>query len=134
MLFRSNAQRHAPGNVSFQHGDWFSALGTQRFDCIVANPPYIAAGDAHLAQGDLRFEPADALASGRDGLDAIRLIVVQAPPYLQAGGWLALEHGYDQAAQCRQLLEEAGYTQVFSQRDLAGIERVSGGCLDAQKR
>ena len=130
---RGNAQRHAIGNVGFLRSDWFSALGAQRFDCIVANPPYIAEGDAHLAQGDLRFEPAAALSSGRDGLDAIRLIVAQATPYLQAGGWLALEHGYDQAVQCRQLLEEAGYTQVFSQRDLAGIERISGGCLDASR-
>lgn len=130
---RSNAQRNGVSNVSFLRSDWFSALGAQRFDCIVANPPYIADGDAHLAQGDLRFEPAAALSSGRDGLDAIRLIVAQALPYLQAGGWLALEHGYDQAAQCRQLLEEAGYTQVFSQCDLAGIERISGGCLDASR-
>ena len=130
---RSNAQRHRIGNVTFLHSDWFAALGTQRFDCIVSNPPYIAAGDAHLAQGDLRFEPARALASGTDGLDAIRLIVAQAPQYLQAGGWLAFEHGYDQAARCRQLLQEAGFTQVFSQRDLAGIERISGGCLDASQ-
>jgi len=130
---RSNAQRHRLGNVTFLHSDWFAALGTQRFDCIVSNPPYIAAGDAHLAQGDLRFEPARALASGTDGLDAIRLIVAQAPQYLQAGGWIAFEHGYDQAARCRQLLQEAGFTQVFSQRDLAGIERISGGCLDASQ-
>jgi len=131
---RGNARRHAIGNVGFLHSNWFAALGAQRFDCIVSNPPYIAAGDAHLAEGDLRFEPAGALASGADGLDAIRLIVAQAPQTLQAGGWLAFEHGYDQAARCRRLLDEAGFTQVFSQRDLAGIERISGGCLDASQR
>ena len=128
---RSNAQRHRIGNVTFLHSDWFAALGTQRFDCIVSNPPYIAAGDAHLAQGDLRFEPAGALSSGKDGLDAIRLIVTAAPQYLQAGGWLVFEHGYDQAARCRARLEAAGFTQVFSHCDLAGIERISGGRLDA---
>jgi len=128
---RSNAQRHRIGNVTFLHSDWFAALGTQRFDCIVSNPPYIAAGDAHLAQGDLRFEPAGALSSGKDGLDAIRLIVTAAPQYLQAGGWLVFEHGYDQAARCRALLEAASFTQVFSHCDLAGIERISGGRLDA---
>ena len=84
-------------NVSFVQSDWFSALGGQRFDLIVANPPYIAAGDAHLSAGDLRFEPSAALAAGADGLDAIRLIVASAPQYLNAGGWLAFEHGYDQA-------------------------------------
>ena len=128
---RSNAQRHRIGNVTFLHSDWFAALGTQRFDCIVSNPPYIAAGDAHLAQGDLRFEPAGALSSGKDGLDAICLIVTAAPQYLQAGGWLVFEHGYDQAARCRARLEAAGFTQVFSHCDLAGIERISGGRLDA---
>ena len=128
---RSNAQRHRIGSVTFLHSDWFAALGTQRFDCIVSNPPYIAAGDAHLAQGDLRFEPAGALSSGKDGLDAIRLIVTAAPQYLQAGGWLVFEHGYDQAARCRARLEAAGFTQVFSHCDLAGIERISGGRLDA---
>lgn len=128
---RSNAQRHRIGSVTFLHSDWFAALGTQRFDCIVSNPPYIAAGDAHLAQGDLRFEPAGALSSGKDGLDAIRLIVTAAPQYLQAGGWLVFEHGYDQAARCRARLEAAGFTRVFSHCDLAGIERISGGRLDA---
>ena len=127
----ANARRHRLANVTFRTSDWFAALGGKRFDCIVSNPPYIAAGDAHLAQGDLRFEPAGALASGSDGLDAIRLIVATAPQYLNAGGWLAFEHGYDQAERCRRLLQDAGFMQVFSRRDLAGIERISGGCLDA---
>jgi len=93
----------------------------------VANPPYVAAGDPHLAQGDLRFEPAAALASGAEGLDAIRTIVAAAPAHLEAGGWLAFEHGYDQAEVCRELLARAGFKAVFSRRDLAGIERLSGG-------
>jgi release factor glutamine methyltransferase len=128
---RANARRHETGNLKVGKSDWFSVVTAERFNVIVANPPYIAVGDAHLSAGDLRFEPAAALASGTDGLDAIRLIVAQAPQYLQAGGWLAFEHGYDQAARCRQLLQAAGFAQVFSQRDLAGIERISGGCLDA---
>jgi release factor glutamine methyltransferase len=130
----ANARQHRLANVTFAASDWFIALGGQRFDCIVSNPPYIADGDTHLAQGDLRFEPAAALASGRDGLDAIRLIVATAPRYLNAGGWLAFEHGYDQAARCRRLLQDAGFMQVFTRRDLAGIERISGGCLDAAQR
>lgn len=128
---QANARRHNTANAKFLASDWFSALAGQRFDCIVANPPYIADGDAHLARGDLRFEPAGALAAGGDGLDAIRRIVAAAPHYLQARGWLAIEHGYDQAARCRQLLQAAGFTQVFSRTDLAGIERISGGRLDA---
>jgi release factor glutamine methyltransferase len=131
---QANARRHNTANTVFLASDWFSALAAQRFDCIVANPPYVADGDAHLAQGDLRFEPAGALAAGADGLDAIRRIVAAAPQYLQARGWLAIEHGYDQAARCRQLLQAAGFAQVFSRTDLAGIERISGGCLDAPER
>lgn len=130
-LASANARRHRLANVAFTSSDWFSALAGRRFDCIVANPPYIAAGDAHLARGDLRFEPAAALASGSDGLDAIRLIVAAAPQYLSAGGWIAFEHGYDQAQRCRRLLQDARFTQVFSRADLAGIERISGGRLDA---
>lgn len=124
---RTNAQALAATNVAFVQGDWFATLGGARFDLIVANPPYIAAGDPHLAQGDLRHEPAMALASGKDGLDAIRAIVASAPAHLDAGGWLALEHGYDQAEACRALLTQAGFEKVFSRHDLAGIARVSGG-------
>jgi len=115
------------GNVRLLRSDWFSALAAERFDLIVSNPPYIADGDAHLAQGDLRFEPRNALASGTDGLDDIRRIVADAKEHLNAGGWLLFEHGYDQAGRARELLGAAGYAEVFSARDLAGIERVSGG-------
>jgi len=124
---RENARRHAVTNLEVTASDWFSALAGRKFDLIVANPPYIAAGDPHLAQGDLRFEPPDALAAGADGLDCVRLIIASAPQYLGDGGWLAFEHGYDQAARCRELLATAGFKEVFSRADLAGIERVSGG-------
>jgi release factor glutamine methyltransferase len=124
---RENAQRLNIGNVRLLRSDWFSALAGERFDLIVSNPPYIAEGDAHLAQGDLRFEPRGALASGADGLDDIRRIVADTKEYLNAGGWLLFEHGYDQAGRVRELLGAAGYAEVFSARDLAGIERVSGG-------
>jgi release factor glutamine methyltransferase len=126
-----NMQRFGLGNVHFLHSDWFSALQRERFDMIVANPPYIAADDAHLAQGDVRFEPRTALVSGTDGLDDIRRITAQAKVHLNNDGWLLFEHGYGQAAQVRTLLQQAGLTGVFSECDLAGIERVSGGSWSA---
>lgn len=98
-----------------------------RYDCIVANPPYIAAHDPHLTQGDLRFEPQGALTDAADGLSALRRIIAGAPAHLNSNGWLLLEHGYDQAAAVRQLLSEQGFDDVQSWTDLAGIERVSGG-------
>jgi release factor glutamine methyltransferase len=124
---RDNAARHATANVEWISSDWFAALGNQRFDVIVANPPYVAAGDAHLQRGDLRFEPIDALASGSDGLDAIRAIIASARRYINDGGVLAIEHGYDQAARCRELLGAAGLEEIFSRTDIAGVARVSGG-------
>lgn len=107
--------------------DVYSALGQRRFHLIVSNPPYIAAADPHLSQGDLRHEPALALASGRDGLDVIRRLIAAAPAHLQPGAWLLLEHGWDQAEAVRALLGQAGMQEIFSARDLAGHERVSGG-------
>lgn len=124
---RDNVQQHAVTNLELLASDWFDALAGQQFDVIVANPPYVAADDPHLKQGDLRFEPAAALAAGSDGLDCIRLIIAAAPQYLSGGGWLAFEHGYDQAARCRSLLITSGFAAVFSRADLAGIARVSGG-------
>ena len=115
--------------VRFHAGSWFAPLTGQRFNCIVSNPPYIAEADPHLAQGDLRFEPLSALASGRDGLADIDQIIAHADAYLEKDGWLLLEHGYDQAEAVRELLEDAGFCGVQSWRDLAGIERVSGGHL-----
>lgn len=124
---RANAERHQTANVELVQSDWFAALGNRRFDLIVANPPYVAAGDSHLSSGDLRAEPAGALVGGGDGLEAIRAIVTGAPDHLNDGGVLAFEHGYDQAPGCRDLLFAAGLEEVFSRRDIAGIERVSGG-------
>jgi release factor glutamine methyltransferase len=123
----TNAQQLSIANAAFIHSDWFEALMTQKFNIIVSNPPYIAAGDPHLARGDVRFEPISALVSGSDGLHDIRHIAAHAPDYLESGGWLLLEHGYDQAAQVRELLQQAGFDVVFSACDLAGIERASGG-------
>jgi len=124
---RRNAARLGIGNVAFAVGDWYAALGDARFDLIVSNPPYIAAGDAHLAQGDLRFEPAAALASGADGLDAIRRIVADAPEHLADGGALLLEHGFDQSLRVRALLDAAGFQNVTSVSDNGGHERVTLG-------
>lgn len=118
-------------NVAFIESNWYDAFAGRCFDLIVANPPYINPGDPHLAAGDLRFEPAIALTPPGDGLSAIRTIVAGAPRQLKAGGWLLFEHGYDQAAQCRDLLTAAGFAHVQSWRDLAGTERVSGGQMPA---
>lgn len=127
-LAHENAQRLHARNIEFRQSDWFSAVQGERYDLIVANPPYVAHGDAHLTQGDLPFEPTQALVSGDDGLADIRIIVAGAPAHLAPGGWLLFEHGYDQAARSRELLTQAGFNEVQSWRDLAGIERVSGGC------
>jgi release factor glutamine methyltransferase len=124
---RENAQRLGLSNAVFVQSDWYAALDAQRFDLIVSNPPYVAAGDPHLQHGDLRFEPSSALASGDDGLDDIRRIVTHTKAYLSPEGWLLLEHGYDQAKQVRELMQQAGFNEIFSACDLAGIERVSGG-------
>ncbi len=123
---RGNAERLGAG-VRFIESDWFAALAEDRFDLIVSNPPYVADGDPHLAEGDLRFEPALALSCGIDGLDAIRRIVAQAPAHLTAGGRLLFEHGYDQAEAVASLLADAGFIGIEAHHDLAGIVRVSGG-------
>jgi len=114
-------------NVSFVESDWLACFGGRRFDVIVSNPPYVASGDPHLSEGDLRFEPPSALACGADGLDAIRRIIADASRHLEAGGWLLLEHGYDQADALRELLAATGFVDIEQHRDLAGIVRVSGG-------
>jgi release factor glutamine methyltransferase len=131
-IARGNAHRLGIGNVAFFVGDWLSAVGKAGVDLIVANPPYVAREDPHLRQGDVQAEPRIALDGGIDGLDAIRAILFDASTRLRRGGTLLFEHGYDQAAACRNLLLSAGFEQVGSWRDLAGIERVSGGVrLDA---
>jgi len=111
-------------DVTFRQASWL-ADATAKYDLIVSNPPYVAAGDPHLAA--LRHEPAQALVAGPDGLGDIRTIVAQALAHLRPGGWLVLEHGYDQAGAVRELLAAAGFRSVASRKDLAGIERCSGG-------
>jgi release factor glutamine methyltransferase len=124
---RGNARDHAIANVQFREGSWFAPLAGERFDLIVSNPPYIADGDAHLAQGDLRFEPAAALSSGRDGLDDIRELIRGAGNFLRLDGWLLLEHGVDQGAAIRQLFAAAGFVEVATERDLESRDRVTLG-------
>lgn len=122
-----NAQRLiAP--VEFIESDWYAKLTGRRFDLIVSNPPYVAGGDAHLSMGDLRFEPQLALTDdSADGLRSIRAIIAGASAHLVPGGWLLFEHGYDQAVPCQALLLKAGFANLISIKDLAGIPRVAGG-------
>ena len=126
---RVNAQRHGV-NIRFREGDWYAPLGDEHFDLIVSNPPYVVAGDPHLQQNGLPFEPIQALTDGivgGDGLACIRRLIDGASAHLHTGGWLLMEHGYDQAVEVRRLLAQAGFAEVASWRDSAGIERVSGG-------
>lgn len=124
----ANARAHAlDGRVELRCGDWFAPLAGERFHLVASNPPYIAEDDPHLGEGDLRHEPATALASGRDGLDAIRAIVAGAPAHLHVGGWLLLEHGHDQGPPVRALLEASGFVQVATITDLEGRDRVGLG-------
>ena len=122
-----NAVMLGVGNVTFRHGDWLAPLAGERFDLIASNPPYIAEGDPHLARGDLRFEPPTALASGVDGLDAIRVIAAGALAHLVTGGWLLVEHGFDQGPPVRALLEAAGFEAVATATDLEHRDRVTLG-------
>jgi len=140
---KANAAKYALKNVSFYRSDWLGKnIGhCERFDAIISNPPYIAENDPHLHEGDVRFEPRRALVSGKDGLasqqdsdeisglTAIREIIVQAPDYLHAKGWLMLEHGYNQGSAVRALMRERGFTGVTTWNDLNGHERVSWGRL-----
>lgn len=114
--------------VEFLEGSWFTPVAGRRFQLILSNPPYIPADDVHLGQGDVRFEPRSALVSGADGLDDIRHLVAMAPRHLFPHGWLALEHGHDQAPQVRAIMQAAGFHQVDSRRDLNGHERITFGC------
>ena len=123
---RANAAKHG-ARVEFAQGPWYRPVAGRRFDLIVSNPPYVAARDPHLSQGDLRFEPRQALTDGSaDGLDSLRAIAAGAAAHLKPGGWLLVEHGYDQAVDVARLLEQAGFAQPQSIPDLAGIPRVAG--------
>ena len=114
--------------VEFVESSWFGALAQRRWALIASNPPYVAANDAHLLDGDLRFEPNIALTDQGDGLWSIREIASNAPDHLEAGGWLLIEHGYDQAAVVRSIFELNGFSKVNLRHDLAGRPRVTGGC------
>ena len=128
LVARDNALRLGATNLGFLQGDWFAPLAKgARFDVIVGNPPYIAEHDAHLSQGDLRFEPKAALTSGREGLDAIRAIVYKAAHHITSSGCLLLEHGFEQGAACRKIFTEHGFQKISTHRDLAGQERVTTG-------
>jgi release factor glutamine methyltransferase len=124
-IAQSNARRHGVTNITFRAGSWFEAVAGKRFDLIVSNPPYVAGGDEHLSQGDLRFEPAIALTAGPTGLEALRAIVSEAPQYLAAGGSLLVEHGFRQGEAVAQLLRSAGLVDVIARNDLAGIARAA---------
>ena len=112
-------------DVTWRQSDWFASVDHLLFDVIVSNPPYIAANDPHLR--DLRHEPLSALASGADGLDDLRHIIAHSGPYLREGGWLLLEHGYDQAKPVAELLKAAGFKAIGHQTDLGGVTRCTGG-------
>lgn len=124
---RGNAQALGLSRVEFREGDWFAPLADERFDLIASNPPYIAQDDAHLAQGDLRFEPASALASGADGLDDIRRIAAAAPAHLRNGGWLLVEHGRDQGPAVRGIFLDAGFESIETVQDWEQRDRVTLG-------
>ena len=125
---RDNAE-HLHVAVEFHVSDWFDAVSGRRFDMIVCNPPYIADTDPHLERGDLRFEPPSALASGSEGLNALKHIIYHAPSFLNAGGYLLLEHGYNQGNTVACLMAERAMTPLHAGYDLAGIHRTTTGKL-----
>jgi release factor glutamine methyltransferase len=124
-IAKKNAEKHGAKNISFYAGDWFDALQKKNYDVIVSNPPYIAENDVHLKQ--LQFEPQDALVSGKEGLNAIQKIVSQAKNFLKSGGYLVIEHGFDQAEKVIALFENAGLTDVKNHRDLSDVPRFVTG-------
>lgn len=126
-LASGNARWLGIANADFRISDWFSALDDQRFALIVANPPYLADDDPHLARGDVRFEPRSALVAGDGGLADLRYLIDAAHGYLTADGWLLLEHGMAQGEAVREALHRAGYVDVATRVDLAGLARVSLG-------
>ena len=127
---QQNVENLQINNLYLISGNWFDELSQARFDLIVSNPPYVAENDPHLQQGDLRFEPQLALSSGNNGLACISHIIGLAPNHLVQSGWLLLEHGYDQAGECKRLFANAGFSNICSYPDLAGIMRVSGGQMN----
>lgn len=128
-LAEKNRQCLRLANVEMRQSHWFSELKGRRFHLVVGNPPYIPDNDPHLKEGDLRFEPKTALVAGPDGLTDLRRIIGDAPNHLVEGGWLLLEHGYDQAASVRDLMQSQGFAEVQTRRDLGSMERVTLGRL-----
>ena len=128
-LAERNRQRLQLDNAEVLNSHWFSALEGRQFDLIISNPPYIAETDPHLSMGDVRFEPGSALTSGPDGLDDLRTIISEAPAHLTPGGWLLLEHGYDQGPAVRELLIRHGFERIQTRRDLGEHERITFGCV-----
>ncbi|WP_025993219.1 peptide chain release factor N(5)-glutamine methyltransferase [Pseudomonas viridiflava] len=128
-LAERNRQRLQLDNAEVLNSHWFSALEGRQFDLIISNPPYIAETDPHLSMGDVRFEPGSALTSGPDGLDDLRTIISEAPVHLTPGGWLLLEHGYDQGPAVRELLIRHGFERIQTRRDLGEHERITFGCV-----
>jgi release factor glutamine methyltransferase len=128
---RGNAVRTRLTSVHFVQSDWYQAVTGQRFNALLANPPYIDGDDPHLALGDVRFEPRSALVSSDSGLEDLGLLVTGAPDQLLDGGWLLLEHGFEQANAVRVMLHDAGFSQVSTRRDMSGQQRITGGCWHA---
>ncbi|WP_449125585.1 peptide chain release factor N(5)-glutamine methyltransferase [Pseudomonas viridiflava] len=128
-LAERNRQRLQLDNAEVLNSHWFSALEGRQFDLIISNPPYISEADPHLSMGDVRFEPGSALTAGPDGLDDLRTIISEAPAHLSPGGWLLLEHGYDQGPAVRELLIRHGFERIQTRRDLGEHERITFGCM-----
>jgi release factor glutamine methyltransferase len=128
---RGNAVRTRLTSVHFVQSDWYQAVRGQRFNALLANPPYIDGDDPHLALGDVRFEPRSALVSSDSGLEDLGRLVTGAPDQLLDGGWLLLEHGFEQANAVCAMLHDAGFSQVSTRRDISGQQRITGGCWHA---
>ena len=124
---KQNAERHNINNIHFINADWFNMGNNHDYDVIVSNPPYICNDDKHLKQGDVRFEPLSALASGKDGLDDLRIIISEANKHLNKQGWLLVEHGYNQAKQVQQLFNENNFTSISTIKDYSDNDRVTIG-------
>ncbi len=128
---RGNAVRTRLTSVHFVQSNWYQAVRGQRFNALLGNPPYIDGDDPHLALGDVRFEPRSALVSSDSGLEDLGRLVTGAPDQLLDGGWLLLEHGFEQANAVRAMLHDAGFSQVSTRRDVSGQQRITGGCWHA---
>ena len=134
-LAEFNRNMFGLSNVNIFYSDWFDSVSRRdsasSYDLIVSNPPYIEQNDPHLQQGDVRFEPSSALVAGLDGLDALKIIIEQAPMHLSPNGWLLVEHGYDQGNSVRRLFDLTGFKQIKTHADLNLQDRVTAGCLIA---